>query len=113
VTVSEKSSTGLDANVAAALSYLMGFVTGIIFFVVEKDSPFVKFHALQSTIFFLGYVIIWSVLWSVAWWIMWLAALPIALAVLVLWIVLMLKAYQGERFKLPIIGDIAEQQAGK
>jgi uncharacterized membrane protein len=112
-TVAEKSSTGLDANIAATLSYVLGFVTGIVFFVLEKDSPFVKFHALQSTIFFLAYVIIWSVLWTVAWWIMWLLALPIWLAVVVLWLVLMLKAYQGERFKLPVIGDIAEQQAAK
>jgi len=111
--VLEKSSTGLDANVAAALCYVAGFITGVIFLAVEKDSRFVKFHAMQSLIFFLGYFIIWSVLWAVAWWIMWLLALPIALAVLMLWLFLMFKAYQGERFKLPIIGDIAEQQANR
>ena len=110
--VLEKSSTGLDANVAAALAYLAGFITGIIFVAVEKDSRFVKFHAFQSLIFFVGYFIIWSVLWAVAWWIMWILALPVSLAVLMLWLFLMFKAYQGEKFKLPIIGDIAEKMAG-
>ena len=48
--VTEKSSTGLDANLAAMLCYAIGWVTGLIFFVVEKDSRFVKFHAMQSII---------------------------------------------------------------
>ena len=50
----ERSSTGLDENVAGFLCYLFGFVTGIVFLVVEKESRFVKFHAMQSTITFLG-----------------------------------------------------------
>ena len=44
----EKSSTGMDANLAALLSYLLGFITGIVFFILEKDSKYVKFHAMQS-----------------------------------------------------------------
>ena len=52
----EKTSTGLDANVAAALSYLVGFVTGIIFLLVEKENRFVRFHAMQSTLLFAGIV---------------------------------------------------------
>ena len=54
----EKTSTGLDANVAAALSYLVGFVTGIIFLLVEKENKFVRFHAMQSTLVFIGIVAI-------------------------------------------------------
>ena len=50
----DKSSTGLDPNLAAALAYLLGFLTGILFLVIEKDSKFVRFHALQSTMVFLG-----------------------------------------------------------
>jgi uncharacterized membrane protein len=113
MTISERSTTGLDANVAGALCYALGFLTGIVFLVVEKDSQFVRFHAMQSLIFFLGYAVIWSVLWTVAWWIMIFLAFPIAVAVLVIWILLMVKAFQGQRYKLPYIGDIAEQQVAK
>src|ERR1043165_9158041 len=54
----EKTSTGIDANIAAALSYLVGFVTGVIFLLVEKENRFVRFHAMQSTLLFLGIVAI-------------------------------------------------------
>jgi len=48
----------MDANIAAALSYLVGFVTGVIFLLVEKENKFVRFHAMQSTILFAGIVAI-------------------------------------------------------
>lgn len=54
----QKSSTGLDEHVAGFLCYILGFITGIVFLVVEKESRFVKFHAMQSTITFLGLFII-------------------------------------------------------
>jgi uncharacterized membrane protein len=105
----EKSSTGLDANVAAALCYLAWFVTGIVFLVIEKDSRFVKFHAMQSTLFFLPLAVLQMVLWSIPL-LGWILGFFIWLASLVMWLVLMFKAYQGERFKLPVVGDMAEQQ---
>jgi uncharacterized membrane protein len=113
MTVSERSTTGLDANVAAALSYVLGFLTGIVFLVLEKDSSFVRFHAMQSLIFFLGYAVVTSVLWAVAWPLMLLLALPLWIVVIVVWVVLIVKAFQGQRFKLPLIGDLAEQQVAK
>jgi uncharacterized membrane protein len=113
MTVSERSTTGLDANVAAALSYVAGFLTGIVFLVLEKDSSFVRFHAMQSRIFFLGYAVVTSVLWAVAWPLMLLLALPLWIVVIVVWVLLIVKAFQGERFKLPVIGDLAEQQVAK
>ena len=105
----EKSSTGLDVNVAAALSYLLWFVTGILFLVMEKDSKFVRFHAMQSTIFFLPLAVAQMVLWSIPL-LGWLLGFFLWVAGLVVWLVLMFKAFQGERFKLPVVGDIAEQQ---
>ena len=52
------TSTGLDRNLAAALSYLLGFITGIVFLVVEKNDKFVRFHAMQSTLVFLAVMVL-------------------------------------------------------
>ena len=95
---------GMEENVAALLSYVLGWVTGLIFFLIEKESKFVKFHAMQSIITF-GALTILSILFF------WLPVLIWLLNVigLVLWIVLMIKAYQGVKFKLPFIGDLAEK----
>ncbi len=98
---------------AGALCYALGFLTGIVFLVLEKDSSFVRFHAMQSLIFFLGYAVITSVLWALVWPLMLLLSLPLWIAVIVVWLVLIVKAYQGQRFKLPFIGDLAEQQVSK
>jgi uncharacterized membrane protein len=103
----EKTSTGLEANLAAALSYLVGFVTGIAFLVLEKENRFVRFHAMQSTLVFAGVVVIDILLQIVPL----LGALVVVFVVIpasaVLWLLLMFKAYQGEEFKLPMIGRIA------
>jgi uncharacterized membrane protein len=104
------SSTGLDENVAGLLTYLFGFVTGVIFLVVEKDSTFVRFHAFQSTVTFLVLFVV-SVIGG------WIPLVGSALNLVVtplsviLWILLMVKAYQGERYQLPVIGEIAEERA--
>ena len=58
----EKTSTGLDANLAAALSYLLGFVSGAVFLVLEKENRFVRFHALQSVLAFGGVTLLWVLL---------------------------------------------------
>jgi uncharacterized membrane protein len=103
----EKTSTGFDANVAAALSYLVGFVTGIIFLLVEKENRFVRFHAMQSTLVFAGIVAVDILLQIVPI----LGALVVIFLVIplsaILWLLLMYKAYQGEEFKLPLVGQIA------
>jgi uncharacterized membrane protein len=95
-----KSSTGLEENVAGLLCYVVGWITGLIFFLIEKDSKFVKFHAMQSIITF-GACTILSFIPIVNWF--------IGIIALVLWILLMVKAYQGQKFKLPFIGDLAEK----
>ena len=103
----EKTSTGLDANLAAALSYLVGFVTGIIFLLMEKDNRFVRFHAMQSTLLFTGIVLLDLLLQIVPF----LGALVVVCLVVpasaFLWLFLMFKAFQGEEFKLPYVGQMA------
>ncbi len=113
--VQEKSSTGLDANLAGLLTYVAGFITGIVFLVIEKDSKFVRFHAMQSVMTFIGlfiinigFIIVGFI--PIIGWLLSLFSLFLVPLGLILWIVLMLKAYQGEWFKLPIVGDMAMKQ---
>lgn len=109
----ERSSTGLDANIAGALAYLFGFISGIAFLVLEKDSRFVRFHAMQSTIFSVAWII-GQVVFTAIPFIGWVLLLPVWWALgVVLWVFLMFKAFQNERYKLPYIGDIAEQQVNR
>ncbi|MCX6005737.1 MAG: DUF4870 domain-containing protein [Chloroflexi bacterium] len=103
-----KSSTGIEENVAALLSYVVGWVTGLIFFLIEKDSKFVKFHAMQSIITFGGLMVVSWILALIPV-IGWVIGLLLGILALVLWILLMIKAYHGEKFKLPVIGDLAEK----
>ena len=92
-----RSSTGLDENVAGFFCYLLGFITGIVFLVVEKQSRFVKFHARQSTITFLGLFVVMLVIG-------WVPVLGILFSIfsLILWLILMVKALRGEKYMLPI-----------
>ena len=94
---------GLEQNVAGLLCYVLGWVTGIIFFVLEKDNKFVRFHAMQSIIVFGAITVVDIILgWVLSWLLSILALIP--------WIVLMVKAYRGEKYKLPVAGNIAEKQ---
>ncbi len=116
----QPASGGLTENVASALCYLVGFITGIVFLVLApyNQNKTVRFHAFQSIFF------------NVAWFAFWILImilhiiLPFALSLIlslislvvwlggfVLWLVLMWKAYNNQRFKLPVVGDLAEKQA--
>jgi uncharacterized membrane protein len=104
-----KTSMGLDANVAALLSYLAGFITGIIFFVLEKENKFVRFHAMQSIIVFGAFFVLQMVM---VFTIIFIVLIPVInIAAVILWVILMIKAYNGEMYKLPVIGDIAEKNS--
>jgi uncharacterized membrane protein len=106
----QKATFGLDENVASAICYLLIWITGLIFYLVEKENKMVKFHALQSLITFLPLQIIYWILSYVFWWsgITSILMILVGLIMFILWIVLMIKAYQGERYKLPVVGDIAD-----
>jgi uncharacterized membrane protein len=119
---SARPGTGLEPNLAAALSYLLTWVTGIIFLVVEKDNEYVRFHAKQAIAFGVAAVAVWiglTIFFAV------MAFLPIiggivagllstlvwftfGIGFLVIWIVLMVKAYQGQRYDLPVLGDLVK-----
>jgi uncharacterized membrane protein len=109
-------SSGMQPNVAACLSYVAGFVTGLIFYLTEKENKFVRFHAMQSIVVFGALMVIHTansyMLYGILpWRIRYLISSVVGLAGLILWIVLMIKAYQGEQFKIPVAGDIAEKNA--
>ncbi len=127
-----KSTMNLEENIASLLCYLVVWITGLIFYFLEKENKTVRFHALQSILTFLpltilGYVLGWIGAPKVAyggygWWgtgvtidpgipaLVW-ASWGVNILMFVLWLILIIKAYQGEKFKLPIVGDIAEKHA--
>ncbi|HTL47110.1 MAG TPA: DUF4870 domain-containing protein [Verrucomicrobiae bacterium] len=106
----EKTSTGLQANVAALACYALGWITGLIFYLLEKENKFVRFHAFQSIVAFGALTALQIILAAVPV-IGWTLLPLIYLAQLALWIFMMIKAYQGEKFKLPVAGDLAEKNA--
>jgi uncharacterized membrane protein len=106
-----QQSSGLSENVASGLSYVFGWLTGLIFYLIDKR-PEVRFHAMQSIVF--------AVVAMLVGWIRIFTRGPIAgllwlvsLVFFFTWIFLMIQAFQGKHFKLPVIGDFAEQQAGR
>jgi len=108
---SKKTSTGLDENIAGALTYLLGWVTGIIFLMVEKENRFVRFHAWQSIIT-TGALTILFIILGVIPVLGWILSIILAPLTAILWLWLMYKAFQGEMYKLPWVGDFAEKQLG-
>ena len=101
-----------NENLLAAASYLLGFVTGIVMLLVEKQNKFVRFHAMQSTILFGGLFVVNFVLGFIPI-LGWLVGFVLSIAAFILWIVLMWKAFQGEMYKVPYIADLAEKQLAK
>ena len=126
-----KSSTGLDENIAALLSYVFGWVSGLIFFLIEKDSRLVRFHAMQSLLFNVLVAVVGIALWIVLFivflvvsyvsgalaTILWLLSMLVwgvfGLVIVGGWIFCLVKAFQGQYFKLPVIGNFAEKFSAK
>ena len=107
-----ETSTGLASNVAGLLCYVGGWISGIVFLVIEKKSKFVKFHAWQSIMTFGVLTVAYLILFSIpiiGWVIGWI----VSVLGLVLWIILMIQAGTGKMWKLPWVGNWAEKQASK
>jgi uncharacterized membrane protein len=113
------SSTGLAPNIAAALSYVLGPITGVVFLVMEKENRYVRFHAAQSVavgILFIALSIALSILSTVlafipvlGWALALLLTLGLSVAGFILWLVLMWKAYSGTEWSAPIAGGFARR----
>ena len=108
-----KTSMGMEQNLEGLLCYVLGWVTGIIFFIMEKDNKFIRFHAMQSIIVF-GAIFVVDIILSILRVFVpfiWILTVLLGIITFILWIVLMMKAYQGQMYKLPIAGDIAEKNS--
>ena len=131
-----QSGSGLEPNIAAALSYI--WIVGVIFYLLEKENRFIRFHAMQSILFGIANSVLMMVLVVVAMiltfisigtsaavggavgslmgllvWVIWMLFWLIAMALFVGLIFAAVKAYQGQMFKLPIIGNMAEKIVNK
>lgn len=113
------SSTGLATNVASLLTYVLGWVTGLVFLLIEKKDETVRWHAAQSFVVFLGVTVVFFALSIIGiilamlpflhfltWPLMGLLFPILQLGVFVLWILLMVKAYQGQKMELPFVKDL-------
>ncbi len=119
ITDSGRTRSGFQPNTAAALSYALTVVTGTLMFVFEKENKFVRFHALQAILFGAIWIILWILasigtisVWPihiVGWIITDVIYFGVVIGGFVVWLFLLYKAYRGARFKLPVLGKIAER----
>ena len=116
------AASQMDEKVAGLLCYVLGWITGVIFYFIDKR-PFVRFHAAQSIVVFVGIHIIYFVIGAIFGFTLFAGGLGgfsmafvlyplMGLLSFGLWLLLMIKAYQGERFRIPIAADIAEKIFG-
>ena len=115
-----KTELGIDENLEGALCYLFVWISGIVFYILEDDNKFVRFHAMQSILVFLPLTVLGVIMggffgfgpWLGPGWffLFWLGTI-IWIAVFILWLILMLNAFKGKRYKVPIVGDIAEKNS--
>jgi len=105
-----KTSIGLEENVASMLCYLVGWISGLVFLLLERENKTVKFHAIQALVTFLGIHVI-SIIMAFIPFLGWAIASMLSILAIILWILLMVKAYQGEKMKLPVAGEIAEKHS--
>jgi uncharacterized membrane protein len=121
-TPTPQGGSGMQNNMAGALCYIFGWITGVIFLLIDpyKNDKFVRFHAFQSIFFNLSLIVVYIAFMFLGFILamihLGLLLVPIwfvlGVGIFALWLFLMFKAYNNQKFKLPIIGDLAEKQAG-
>ena len=105
-----ETATGLKENVACVLCYVLGWLTGIVFLIIEPENKTIKFHAYQSILVFASlHVVIMIFAWIPF---IWFIAYIVGVVAFVAWIALMVLASQEKKYKMPIAGDLAEKWAG-
>lgn len=110
------TGNGSDEKLKGALSYLLGPVTGVFFLLTEKSNTYIRFHAMQSTVVFGALwllLMIFAIVPVIGWIIGFLLSPVYGFVYFILLIVLMFKAFNGEKYKLPYFGDLAEKQLAK
>ncbi len=112
------SSTGLAPNVASGLAWLIFPITGIVFILIEKKNEQVRFWAMQNIV--VGIIaVVWNILVSILvrvpflGWIFAILSIPVSLGFLVLWIIGLIKAFQGQTWEIPFVGDLAKKYMPK
>lgn len=104
----KKTGLGLPKNTTAALAYVLGWLSGLVVFLVEKEDKDIRYHALQSIVTF-GFFNVLAMVPIFGW----LMSPLIFIVSLITWIYCIVKAYQGEKVKLPVVGDFVEKQIKK
>lgn len=115
--------SGLPENVAGALSYLLGPITGIVFFLIDRERPFVRFHAVQCIAFTIVWVVLWVVLTILGFVLNVIPILGTIIGILLslgvtvagfgIWLWLMYQAYQGKRWEIPGLGPHVRRLAAE
>ena len=99
---------GLPENTAAALCYVLGWITGLVFLLAEKENMKIRFHAMQSLVFFAVLTVI-----SFVPVIGWLLSPLVMIVGFIAWLICIYKAYNGEEFELPVVGKFSRKQVNK
>jgi len=107
-TKTKMAAFGLPQNTAGALSYVLGWLTGLVFVLVEKENKYVRFHAMQSLMFF-AVLTVASFVPVIGW----LLSPLLMIVGFIAWLVCIYKAYNGEEFELPLFGKLAKKQLAK
>lgn len=107
----KKTSLGLDQNLAGALAYFLGFISGVFLWVTEKENKFVRFHAMQSILVSVAFIVVSFGVGFIPFIGLFLSPL-LGLAFFAGWLFLMYKAFKGEEFMVPYLGGIAKKQVG-
>jgi uncharacterized membrane protein len=104
----------MDPRLAGLLSYLFPPITGIIFFLIEKRDAVVRWHAAQSIVFGVAWIVLWVALSilnmiPILGWFTWLLTIPVAIAGFILWVVCLIKGYSGQMWRMPVLAPYADK----